>query len=168
MENISENYHPLPQPDEVTVRECEDAMGAYFMMFAAIGAGLPLPIINLIASIIYYYINKSNSRFVKFHTLQSLISQIPLTILNAVLVFWAFRIFFYASVSYDQTFQGFMIMVILANLSYFIFSIIAAIRARKGRFYYFIFFGKIAYENTFKISTDANNFHEIVNKPPAI
>ena len=46
-------YHPLPQPHELSEREKEDAMGAYLMMFAAVGAGLPLPVINLIAAIIY-------------------------------------------------------------------------------------------------------------------
>ena len=46
-------FHPLQQPDEIPEREKEDAMGAYLMMFAAVAIGLPLPIINLIASIIY-------------------------------------------------------------------------------------------------------------------
>ena len=31
----------LPQPQDLTVREKEDAMGAYLMMFAAWGAGSP-------------------------------------------------------------------------------------------------------------------------------
>ncbi len=35
-------YHPLPQSDEVELRVKEDAMGAYFMMFAT-------------ADIVYYY-----------------------------------------------------------------------------------------------------------------
>ena len=32
-------YHPLSQPDELTSREKEDAMGAYLMMFASIEIG---------------------------------------------------------------------------------------------------------------------------------
>ncbi|MCH8319303.1 MAG: hypothetical protein IIA88_12580, partial [Bacteroidetes bacterium] len=47
--NSTTKYLPVPQPDEIPTREKEDAMGAYLMMFAAIAAGLPLPIINLIA-----------------------------------------------------------------------------------------------------------------------
>ena len=70
-------YYPLPQPEEIPEREKEDAMGAYLMMFAAVAIGLPLPIINLIASFIYYYINRKKSRFIHFHSLQSLLSQIP-------------------------------------------------------------------------------------------
>jgi len=53
-------------------------MGAYLMMFATLAVGLPLPLINLVAAFIYLYINRKTSRFVHFHALQSLYSQIPL------------------------------------------------------------------------------------------
>src|SRR5438477_6013265 len=94
MESTPE-YYPLEQPDELTTREKEDAMGAYLMMFAAIGAGLPLPIINLIAAVIYYFINKSASRFVRFHSYQALIATIPTTLINAGAMFWIIRILFF-------------------------------------------------------------------------
>lgn len=158
-------YYPLPQPEEVTIREKEDAMGAYLMMFASIGAGLPLPIINLIAAVIYYYINKSNSRFVKFHATQSLLSQIPTSLLNAVAVFWTFRILFSGTLDFNDTYIGYVIMVFIANLLYFIFSIIATVKARKGRFYYFVFFGKLAYEKVYRI-TESKHDTPILNKPP--
>jgi uncharacterized membrane protein len=158
-----EKFYQLPQPEELTVRECEDAMGAYLMMFAALGAGLPLPIINLIAAIIYYYINKSKSRFVRFHALQSLLSQIPITILNALAVFWTIRNFFEFS-QFNQTYWGYIIMMVIANLLYFAFSIVGAVKARKGRFYYFIFFGRIAYESIYKIENHSTEL--AINKPP--
>jgi len=53
----SEKYVKLPQPHELSEREKEDAMGAYLMMFAALATSLPLPIINLIAATVYYYVN---------------------------------------------------------------------------------------------------------------
>src|SRR5437868_15475390 len=92
--SVAAAFHPLEQPDELTIRQKEDAMGAYLMMFAAIGAGLPLPIINLAAAVIYYYINKSSSRFVKFHSYQALIATIPTTVINAGAMFWTLRIMF--------------------------------------------------------------------------
>jgi uncharacterized Tic20 family protein len=158
-------YHPIPQPEELTIREREDAMGAYLMMFAALGAGLPLPIINMIAAIIYYYINKSKSRFIRFHSLQSLLSQIPVTILNAVLVFWTVHNVFSGLTGFDSTYAGFVIMAVIANLLYFIFSIIGAVRARKGRFYYFLFFGRVTYNIVYRINPE-ESIVEIVNKPP--
>jgi len=40
-------YYPLQQPEDISEREKEDAMGSYLMMFAAVAIGLPLPIINI-------------------------------------------------------------------------------------------------------------------------
>ena len=58
---MSITYIHLPQPKELTSREKEDAMGAYLMMFAAFAVSIPLPIVNLIAAIIYFYINRKKA-----------------------------------------------------------------------------------------------------------
>lgn len=173
-----EKYHPLPQPNEVSTREREDGMGAYLMMFASLGIGLPLPIINLIAAVIYYFINRKKSKFVHFHTLQSLLSQLPTSILNAVGVFWTFSILFRQNDVYiDETsdfldlfpnmYVGYLIMVFVANLIYLIFSIIAASKAHKGKFYYMLFFGRISYNYVYKVrvAEDLENKADI-NLPP--
>jgi uncharacterized membrane protein len=157
------NYHPLPQPEEIPVREREDAMGAYLMMFASIGAGLPLPIINLIAAIVYFFVNKKKSHFVHFHALQSLLSQLPTSLINAGGVFWALRIFIYHW-EFSDVFKGYLIMALVANLIYFIFSIIAAVQARKGRMYYMIFFGRISYEYAYKVREESVD--KVQNLPP--
>lgn len=160
-------YHPLPQPEEVTIREKEDAMGAYLMMFAAMGAGLPLPIINLIAAIIYYFVNRSNSRFVNFHSYQAMMSQIPTSLMNAGLTFWGLRILLTDEWTLNDAFKGYVVMVVLANLIYIVYSIIAAVKARKGRFYYFMFFGKLAYHKFYSVQPEEQKA-EIVNTPPRL
>jgi uncharacterized membrane protein len=155
-------YYPLPQPDEIPVREREDAMGAYLMMFAVLAVGLPLPVFNLIAAIVYYYMNKSKSRFVHFHAHQSLISQLPISILNVGLIWWTISIFIINNPLTDY-YKGYVIMVILANIIYVIASLVGAARARKGRFIYFIFFGKFSYHAAYGIR---NRNEEIKNLPP--
>ena len=174
-EDVTSKYHPVPQPDDITQTEKEDAMGSYLMMFAAFAVGLPLPIINLIAAIVYYVLNRKKSRFVKFHCLQSLLSQIPTTIMNAVLVGWTIRLFIVekfdrviTDVDWSTTnaYIGYAIAVAIANLMYVIFSIVAAIKANKGQFYYFIFFGKVAYHYAFSKSIELNSV--VVNKPPTL
>lgn len=171
-----EKYHPVEQPDDISTRDREDAMGAYLMMFAALAAGLPLPIINLIAALIYYYTNRAKSRFIEFHSLQSLYSQIPTTLLNAGLVFWTLRILFkdgsfvseesFASgfATVGDVYWGYIYVVIAANLIYVIFSIVGAMHARKGRMYYFVFFGKLSYHVAYKKKND--NQRAFVNQPP--
>ncbi len=163
MRNHTE-YHPLPQPDEVSKRDRDDAMGSYLMMFASIGAGLPLPIINLIASVIYYFVNKHKGRFVRFHLLQSLWSQIPVTLLNGFMVIWTVRNFV-TQTDFSQLFFGLLWTTVLVNVLYLGFSIYAAVRANKGRFYYFVFFGKLAYHQAYKIRYDESE-NEEVNLPP--
>ena len=127
------DYHPLPQPDQIETRIKEDAMGAYFMMFATAAMGLPLPILNLVAAIIYYYVNRDKGKFVQFHTLQSLYSQIPVTFLNSGLVVWTI-VNFVRDLDFFGFYWGYLVMVATANLMYFIFSIVGAVRARKGFF----------------------------------
>jgi uncharacterized membrane protein len=163
----SKTYHPLPQPGELTTKEKDDAMGGYLMMFAALGAGLPLPIINLIASIIYYHTNKSNNRFVRFHTYQALLSQLPLTLLNAVCMGWALRIFFSDQWNVTSVFIGYALMLVVANIVYIVFGIISAVKASKGYMYYYWIFGRIAYEKVFAVRPEDSN-QEIINQPPRI
>ncbi len=135
---IKMEYHQLPQPDEIETRVKEDAMGSYLMMFATSAIGIPLPILNLIAAIIYYYVNRSKGKFVQFHTLQSLWSQIPVTLLNSGLVAWTI-VNLVRDLDFSSFYWGYLVMVGVANLVYFIFSIVGAVKARKGLFYYFLF-----------------------------
>ncbi len=158
------DYHPLPQPDQIETRVKEDAMGAYFMMFATAAMGLPLPILNLVAAIVYYYVNRDKGRFVQFHTLQSLYSQIPVTLLNSGLVAWTI-VNFVRDLDFTGLYWGYLVMVGTANLVYFIFSIVGAVRARKGLFYYFLFFGKLAYHQVYRIRPERGQ-SSLMNRPP--
>ena len=148
----SVHYLKLPQPQELSEREKEDAMGAYLMMFAALATSLPLPIINLIAATIYYYVNRKKGRFIHFHCLQSLLSQLPTTVVNWGLLYWVLQIFFFENLAVSDWFYTYLGFVVIANLIYFVFSIIAAIRARKGVFMYFLFFGSYAYHQVYATS----------------
>lgn len=162
---IEDLYHPLPQPSELTLRECEDAMGAYLMMFAAIAAGLPLPILNLLASVVYYFVNRGVSRFVHFHALQALLAQIPVTLMNASVVFWTIRTLVKEQ-EFTRYFAAYVATVVVVNILYLIVNIIAALRARKGRFYYMLIFGRIAYHVAYVRRIDAQSPTAIINQPP--
>ncbi|MCK5134733.1 MAG: DUF4870 domain-containing protein [Bacteroidales bacterium] len=159
-------YHPIPQPDEIEVRVREDAMGAYLMMFATAALGLPLPILNLVAAIVYYYVNRDKGKFVQFHMLQSLYSQIPVTLLNSGLVAWTI-VNFVRDFNFTSIYWGYLIMTGVAGLVYLIFSIVGAVKARKGLFYYFIFFGKIAYHQVYRIRPEQTGSTPS-NQPPGL
>jgi uncharacterized Tic20 family protein len=171
MENINigtDGKVILPQPDEISEKARDDAMGAYLMMFAPWGIGLPLPFLGLIASIIYYFINKKESRFAAFHSYQSLLAHAFVSILNASLVIWAVVALVSEKIRADMFFFTFLIFTIIWNLIYMIFSVIACVRARKGRFYYFLVAGRMAFAKFYGPNAKARENKEKAreNRPP--
>ncbi len=140
-------------------------MGAYLMMFAAWGISLPLPVLNLVAAVIYHFVNRKNSRFVAFHSFQSTLSQIPVTIVNVILVGWIVRNIV-AERGFDRSFLAYLMFMIVVNLLYVILSLVGMVRARKGRFYYMPLFGRIAFARYY--GPDKISFDKPVppNKPP--
>src|SRR5512137_1316781 len=89
MEDIPEfnpEWLPVPQPDEVSKQEKEDAFGSYIMMFA--GTYFPFPLIEILMAAIYYNYHKRKSRFVAFHSWQSLLLQIPVSLVSLGVVVW--------------------------------------------------------------------------------
>jgi uncharacterized Tic20 family protein len=158
----------IPQPQEIDNRQRERAMASYLMMFVNAGIGLPLPFINLIAAFVYYYAIRRTSPFVNFHAYQSFLSQVPVTILNGIAVVLGIRVIFF-DMLFTDAFKGYLITVIIFNLIYIVFSIIAGVRAYQGRMYYFIYFGRVAYVDAFKKRDEApQETKNIVNKPPEL
>jgi uncharacterized membrane protein len=140
-------------------------MGAYLMMFAAWGIGLPLPVLNLVAAVIYHFVNRKNSRFVAFHSLQSLLSQVPVTAANIGLIVLIVRNLI-VDIPFGAAFFGYVAIVVVLNVLYVTLSIIGMVRAKKGRFFYFPAFGSISFERYY--GDNAVDFTKPVppNKPP--
>jgi uncharacterized membrane protein len=129
-------------------------MGAYLMMFAAVAVALPLPIINLIAAIVYHIVNKNKSRFIHYHSLHSLIAQLPITLLNWGFLIWAIQIWWFNSMAISTELWIYASFVTLMNILYFTFSIIAAIHARRGEMYHFVIVGKMCERWVFRTSNN--------------
>jgi uncharacterized membrane protein len=137
---------PLPQPEEIPDREKEDAMGAYLMMFASLAIGLPIPLVNLIASVIYFFVNRKNGTFVAFHALQALLTHVPVVLLNAGVVGWLVGILVVPPHdSFSPAFFWYLFFVVLVNLAYIVWSIVALVHARKGRFFYMPLVGRMCF-----------------------
>ncbi len=136
----------LPQPSEIPERQKEDAMGAYLMMFASLAIGLPIPLLNLVASVIYFFVNRKNGEFVAFHALQALLSHVPAVLLNAGVIGWLIGIL--VTPPHDAFTPGFfffLFFVVLVNLAWIIWSIVALVHARKGHFFYMPLIGRMCF-----------------------
>jgi uncharacterized Tic20 family protein len=127
-------------PHEISDREKEEASNAYLMTLMVGFVGLPLPIINLIASVAYFLMNKSKSKFVRFHIFQAMVSQIFIVIMNSIALSWTLNIVF-GSLVVSNYYIGYIVAAVIFNLLDIIANIIAAIQVRKGRLYSFLFFG---------------------------
>lgn len=162
----------LPQPDDIPEKDKMDASGAYVMMFAS--SYIPLPLVNLLAAFIYHMVCRKRSRFVAFHSYQSFISQIPTSLTLWGLFIWVIYIFIKHESSASQIFSSVVFLsvasiVVVWNLTYTIVSIVALVRARKGRFCYLPLFGKHSFNRYFgpnAINAESTSVTKHINRPP--
>jgi len=159
---------PLPQPSEIPERQKDDAMGAYLMMFASLAIGLPLPLLNLVASIIYFFVNRKNGDFVAFHALQALLSHVPVVLLNAGVVGWLIAILAVPPHdAFGPAFLWFLFFVVLVNLAWIIWSIVALVHARKGHFFYMPLIGRMCFARYYGPGAQARKTaRSWENRPP--
>ena len=112
--------------------EAEKASGSYIMSLVAFVAGLPLPIINLIATSAFYLANRKGTYFVRWHCTQALLSQFSVLIMNSYGFWWTISIIF-SSVQITNNYKAYIITLLVFNLLEFIATIYTAIKTGKGQ-----------------------------------
>jgi uncharacterized Tic20 family protein len=122
--------------------EAEKASNSYLMSLVALVAGLPLPIVNLLATLFFYLANRKGTYFVRWHCLQALFSQLTLLCMNSVCFWWTIAIIFNGQQPTNYYF-GYLFTVIFFNLLEFISTIYSAIQTRKGIHVQQWFFGSL-------------------------
>lgn len=136
------NTHIYPQ-------EYEQASNSYLMSVVSVMAGTFIPIVNLIAAVIFYLSSRKGSYFVRWHAIQSALGQTVLVPFNMLAFAWTFRILFTDFPPEDMQHQEsffagnmlgasslywlFMAFVILLNIIEFFVTVFAAINVRKGK-----------------------------------
>ncbi len=127
------------QPPE---HEAEKSSNSYLMSLIALIAGLPLPIINLIATFFFFVANRKGAYYVRWHCTQALLSQASLVLMNGAAFWWAFSVFF-GEKSLSNIFISYILTVFLFNLTEFIVTIYTAIKTRKGIHVEWWFYGAL-------------------------
>jgi uncharacterized Tic20 family protein len=135
--NSSNNF--IYSPGE---HEAEKASNSYLMSLIAVIAGLPLPIVNLLATLIFYLGNRKDTYYVRWHCTQALVSQASLLIMNSISFWWTISIAFGDEVI-TSNYIAYLITVILFNLVDFIATIYTAIATRKGKHVVWYFYGNL-------------------------
>ena len=122
--------------------ELEKASNGYLMSLIAVIAGLPLPIINLAASLLFYLGNRKSTWFVRWHCTQTLLSQFTMLIINSIGFSWTMSLLFGKTVISNQ-YIGYILTILIYNLTEFIVTIRTAIKTRKGQHVELWFWGSV-------------------------
>jgi hypothetical protein len=122
--------------------EAEKASNSYIMSLIAIMGGLPLPIINLIATLFFYLGNRKGTYFVRWHCTQALLSQFFLLPFNSVGFWWTISIIF-SHEMISSNYIAYIITLFIFNLVEFIGTIYSAIVTRKGEHVEWWFIGDL-------------------------
>lgn len=127
---------------EPSEHEAEKASNSYLMSLIALIAGMPLPIINLIASVIFFVGNRKATYFVRWHCTQALLSQFSLLFMNSFGFWWTISIMF-GPETLSSKYIGYIITILIFNISEFIATIYSAIQTRKGIHVKWFFYGNL-------------------------
>lgn len=122
--------------------EAESASSSYLMSLIAIVVGLPLPIINLIATLVFYLGNRKSTYFVRWHCTQALLSQLSMLFINSLGFWWTISIIFADEVVTNQ-YIAYIIVVLAFNLAEFVATIYTAVQTRKGIHIEWWFYGAL-------------------------
>ncbi len=132
----------LTFPYEPGEHEAEAASNSYIMSLIAIIAGLPLPIVNLIATLIFYMGNRKSTYFVRWHCTQALLSQLSLLFLNSYGFWWTISIII-SDELITNNYLAYIITLIVFNIIEFVTTIYTAIQVRKGKHVSWWFYGTL-------------------------
>jgi uncharacterized Tic20 family protein len=122
--------------------ESETASSSYLMSLIAIIVGLPLPIVNLIATLVFYLSNRKSTYFVRWHCTQALLSQLSMLFINSVGFWWTISIIF-SDETITNNYLAYIITAIVFNLTEFLATIFTAVQTRKGIHVEWWFYGPL-------------------------
>lgn len=122
--------------------EAETASSSYLMSLVAIIIGLPLPIVNLLATLFFYLGNRKSSYFVRWHCTQALLSQLSMLFINSVAFWWTISIIF-TEETLSSNYIAYLLAVIIFNITELIATIYTAIQTRKGIHIEWWFYGAL-------------------------
>jgi len=122
--------------------ELEKASNGYLMSLIAVIAGMPLPIINLLATLLFYFGNRKSTWFVRWHCTQTLLSQLTVLVMNSVGFSWTLSVLFGNAVL-TNAYIGYMITILLFNIAEFVITMNAAVKTRRGEHVELWFWGSL-------------------------
>jgi hypothetical protein len=129
------SYHPGEH-------ELEKASNSYLMSLMIVIVGLPFPVINLIATVAFFFGNRKGTYFVRWHCMQALLSQFSLFCINSAGVWWTVFILF-GNLSVSNIYIAYIMTILIFNILELIGTIHSAVQTRKGIHLVWWFYGSL-------------------------
>lgn len=125
---------------KISEPELEKASNSYVMSLMAVMVGLPMPIVNLLATLFFYVGNRKQTYFVRWHCMQALLSQASVLLVNSYGFWWSISIIF-TDDTITNKYIAYMLTAFIFNVSEFILTIYTAVKTRKGEHISWWFYG---------------------------
>jgi uncharacterized Tic20 family protein len=125
--------------------EAEKASNGYLMSLVVVIMGVPLPIINLLATFFFYWANRKEGYFVRWHCTQALLSQCSLFLVNTVGFWWTLSLLFGAGTKISNAYIAYIVLIFLVNFAELVITAYTAIKTRKGIHVSWWFFGPLTH-----------------------
>lgn len=122
--------------------EAERASTAYLMSLMAMAVGVFLPIVNLIATVIFFLQQRRQTYFVRWHCTQALLSQLSVLPVNSALIWWTLSIAF-GPRTLSDAYLAFVMTVLIIDAFELSATIRAAVATRRGAGPYWWCFGPL-------------------------
>ncbi len=111
--------------------ENEKASNSYLMSLIAMIAGVPLPILNLLATLVFFLGNRKGTYFVRWHCTQALLGQFSLLFVNSAGFWWTLWVILDID-PVTNSYIGYMFTLLIFNGIELVSTIYTAINVRKG------------------------------------
>lgn len=122
--------------------EFDKAGNSYLMSLMAFAAGLPLPIFNLIATLIFYFANRNATYFVRWHCTQAMLSQLAIFFVNSYMFWWTVSLIWF-HVPFPPHYFYFLAGFIILNIVEIIFTIYTLLAVKRGEHVSWFFFSNL-------------------------
>lgn len=108
------------------------AINGYLMSLAIFITTLPIPVLNLLANLFYYFSYRKNTYIIRWHTFNSLLSQIPLFFINSSLWYLGWKIV-WSEITISNTIIAYFCFALILNIGEILSSIICCIKVNQKK-----------------------------------
>lgn len=112
--------------------ERESAVNGYLMSLAVFATTMPIPIINLIANIIYYFRRRKSSYITRWHSMNAFVSQLPLFLINSFTWYSVWQVL-WDEWQLNNYLIAYYILAAILNVAEIVLSIICCLKIKKNK-----------------------------------